>query len=229
LHEVIGHGSGQLNPGVKNPSETLKNYSSTLEEARADLVSLYFITNPKLVEIGIIPTIEVGKAEYDSYIRNGLMLQLRRLEPGDNLEESHMRNRQIVASWAYEKGKADNVIERKSENGKTYFVINDYDKLRDIFGELLKEIQRIKSEGDFEAGKNLVENYGVKVDQDLLLEVKERYKKLDSAPYSGFIQPKLVPVLQADRIVDVRIEYPEDFVNQMMEYGENYAFLPVSN
>lgn len=229
LHEVIGHGSGQLNPGVKNPSETLKNYSSALEEARADLVSLYFITNPKLVEIGVMPTTDVGKTEYDTYILNGLMLQLRRINPGDNIEQAHMRNRQLVASWAYEKGKDEKVIERLTENGKTYFVINDYEKLRDLFGELLREIQRIKSEGDFEAGKNLIETYGVVVDQDLLQEVQERYEAMDSAPYSGFIQPKLIPEKEDGKIVDVKIEYPGDFVEQMLEYGKEYSFLPVNN
>ena len=229
LHEVIGHGSGQLNPGVKNPSETLKNYSSALEEARADLVSLYFITNPKLVEIGVMPTTDVGKTEYDTYILNGLMLQLRRINPGDNIEQAHMRNRQLVASWAYEKGKDEKVIEKLTENGKTYFVINDYEKLRDLFGELLREIQRIKSEGDFEAGKNLIETYGVVVDQDLLQEVQERYEAMDSAPYSGFIQPKLIPEKEDGKIVDVKIEYPGDFVEQMLEYGKEYSFLPVNN
>lgn len=191
LHEVIGHGSGQLEAGVATPAETLKNYSSALEETRADLVSLYFLIDPKLVELGLIPSIEVGKAEYDSYIKNGLQLQLRRLEEGANVEEAHMRNRQLVAAWVYEKGQAENVIERIEENNKTYFVIRDYDKLRELFGELLREVQRIKSQGDFEAGKNLMENYGVIADQDMMKQVKERYAKLNSSPYSGFIQPKL--------------------------------------
>jgi dipeptidyl-peptidase III len=229
LHEVIGHGSGQLEPGVPNLAETLKNYSSALEEARADLVSLYFMIDPKLVEMGLIPSIEVGKAQYDGYIRNGLMLQLRRIEPGDNIEQAHMRNRQTVAAWAYERGKPDNVIEKIRENGKTYFVINDYEKLRELFGELLREVQRIKSQGDFEAGKNLIENYGVKVDQELLKEVRARYEILGSAPYSGFIQPRLVPVMRNKNIVDVKVEYPNDFVKQMMEYGEKYSFLPDYN
>ncbi len=229
LHEVIGHGSGQLEPGVANPSETLKNYSSALEEARADLVSLYFMIDPKLVEMGIVPSVEVGKAQYDGYIRNGLMLQLRRIEPGENIEQAHMRNRQTVASWVYEKGKAENVIEKIQENGKTYFVVNDYEKLRELFGELLREVQRIKSQGDFEAGKNLIETYGVKVDQELLAEVKSRYEQMGTAPYSGFIQPKLVPVMENDQIVDVTITYPEDFVEQMLEYGEKYSFLPNYN
>jgi dipeptidyl-peptidase III len=214
---------------VPNLTETLKNYSSALEEARADLVSLYFMIDPKLVEMGLIPSIEVGKAQYDGYIRNGLMLQLRRIEPGDNIEQAHMRNRQTVAAWAYERGKPDNVIEKIRENGKTYFVINDYEKLRELFGELLREVQRIKSQGDFEAGKNLIENYGVKVDQELLKEVRARYEILGSAPYSGFIQPRLVPVMRNKNIVDVKVEYPNDFVKQMMEYGEKYSFLPDYN
>ncbi len=229
LHEVIGHASGQLNEGVANPSETLKNYASPLEEARADLVALYFILDPKMVEIGVMPSLEVGKAEYEGYIRNGLMLQLRRLEEGANIEQAHMRNRQLVASWVYEKGKPENVIEKKVENGKTYFVINDYEKLRSLFGELLKEIQRIKSEGDYEAGKALIEDYGVVVDQEMLREVKKRYESMDSAPYSGFVQPRLVPVMTDGKITDVKIEYPKDFVEQMMYYGKEYSFLPNYN
>lgn len=229
LHEVIGHASGQLNEGVGNPSETLKNYSSALEEARADLVALYFIMDPKMVDIGVMPSLEVGKTEYDGYIRNGMMLQLRRLDEGADIEQAHMRNRQLVASWAYEKGMADNVIEKKVEDGKTYFVINDYEKLRVIFGELLREIQRIKSEGDYAAGKALIEDYGVKVDQELMAEVKKRYEKMDSAPYSGFIQPKLVPVVEDGKITDVKVEYPKDFVEQMMHYGKEYSLLPAYN
>ena len=173
--------------------------------------------------------LEVGKAEYDSYILNGLMTQLNRINPGDNLEESHMRNRQLVASWVYEKGKEANVIERITRNGKTYFKINDYDKLRTLFGELLKEIQRIKSEGDYTSGKNLVENFGVKVDQDLLKEVHKRYEALNIAPYMGFIQPKLVPVMQGDSIIDVKVEYNNDFLPQMLEYGKEFSFLPIKN
>jgi len=225
LHEVVGHASGQINEGVGTPKETLKSYASTLEEGRADLVALYYLLNPKLVELGLMPSLEVGKAEYDSYIRNGMMLQLRRIEPGQEIEESHMRNRQMVAAWCYEKGKAENVIERVSENGKTYFVVNDYEKLQMLFGELLKEIQRIKSEGDYEAGRALVENYGVKVDKALHEEVLERAKKLDSAPYGGFINPKLVPVMEGDKVVDVKVEYPDDFLEQMLDYGTNYGFL----
>jgi len=229
LHEVIGHASGQLEPGVRDPAETLKNYASALEEARADLVSLYFLTDQKLVDIGVMPTTEVGKTEYDLYIANGLMLQLRRLNEGENIEQAHMRNRQMVASWVYEKGKENNVIEKVVEDGKTYFVVKDYEKLRDLFGNLLREVQRIKSQGDFEAGQQLIENYGVKVDQPLLKEVKQRYEKLDYPPYSGFIQPKLIPEKEGDQIIDVKIEYPKDFVKQMMEYGEEFSFLPVYN
>lgn len=229
LHEVIGHASGQLNPGIGTPKETLKQYASTLEEARADLVALYFVLDEKLIELGVMPSLEVGMAEYEGYIRNGLMLQLRRLEPGDILEESHMRNRQLNAMWAYELGKADNVIERKERDGKTYFVVTDYQKLRELFGQLLREIQRIKSEGDFEAGRALVENYGVQVDQDLLVEVKERYAKLGSKPYSGFIQPKLEAVMQGDSLLDVTVSYPADFTEQMMEFGRKSSHLPVIN
>ncbi|MCG8311517.1 MAG: dipeptidyl peptidase 3 [Cytophagales bacterium] len=226
LHEVIGHGSGQLENGIATPSETLKNYRSPLEEARADLVSLYYITDPKLVELGLLPTTEVGKAEYDTYIKNGLQLQLRRLEPGSNIEQAHMRNRHMVASWVYEKGKKDNVIEKVVENGKTYFVIRDYEKLRGLFGQLLREVQRIKSQGDYEAGKNLIEHYGIIVDQNMLNEVKERYARLNAAPYSGFVQPRLVAQMNGDEITDVTLEYPETFVEQMLEYGREYAFLP---
>lgn len=229
LHEVIGHASGQLNPGIGTPKETLKQYASTLEEARADLVALYFIMDPKMVELGVMPSLEVGKAEYDGYIRNGLMLQLRRLNEGENLEESHMRNRQLNAGWAYEKGLANKVIEKKVRDGKTYFVVNDYEALRDLFGQLLREIQRIKSEGDFAAGAALVENYGVKVDQALVREVKERYAKIGSKPYSGFIQPKLVPVYNGDKLVDVKVEYPDNFTEQMLEFGKKNAYLPVIN
>jgi len=229
LHEVIGHASGQLNPGIGTPKETLKQYASTLEEARADLVALYYIMDPKLIELGVMPSLEVGKAEYDGYIRNGLMLQLRRLEVGENLEESHMRNRQLNAAWAYQKGLANKVIERKQRDGKTYFVVNDYNALRDLFGQLLREIQRIKSEGDFKAGQALVEAYGVKVDQALVAEVKKRFESIQSKPYSGFIQPRLVPIMVQGKIKDVKVEYPDNFVEQMMEFGREYATLPVVN
>lgn len=229
MHEVIGHASGQINPGVGSPKQTLKNYASTLEEARADLVALYYIMDQKLIDIGVMSTLDVGKCEYNSYIRNGLMTQLVRIKKGDDIEEDHMRNRQLVAAWAYEKGKPDNVIEFVTRNGKTYVKINDYAKLRVLFGELLREIQRIKSEGDFEAGKALVEKYGVKVDPKLHAEILERYEKLNIAPYGGFINPRLVPVIQGDKITDVKVEYPDDFTSQMLEYGKNYGFLPVVN
>lgn len=230
MHEVIGHASGQLNPGIADPSITLKNYASTLEEARADLVALYYIYDQKLVDIGVMPSLEVGKAEYDNYINNGLMIQLTRIPADENqLEEAHMRNRQLVAAWAFEKGSKDNVIERKQKNGKTFFVINDYAKLRTIFGDLLREIQRIKSEGDYQAGHDLVENYGVKVEAELHKEVLERFQKLGIAPYKGFIQPKLTAVKEGDKITDVKIEYPSNFLEQMLYYGKNYAFLPVNN
>lgn len=226
LHEVLGHASGVLEPGVAEPSVTLPGYSSTLEEARADLFALYYILDPKLIELKVMPSLEVGKAEYDSYIRNGLMLQLRRIQPGKNIEEAHMRNRQLVALWAYEMGKKDNVIEKVTRDGKTYFDIKDYDKLRGLFGELLKEIQRIKSQGDAKAGKALVENYGVKVDQAIHKEVLARSEKLNMPPYGGFINPKLVPVTDANgNITDVKLEYPDDFTNQMLEYAKEFGFL----
>jgi dipeptidyl-peptidase-3 len=229
MHEVIGHASGQINPGVGTPKETLKTYSSTLEEARADLVSLYFILAPKLVELGLMPSLEVGKAAYEQYIRNGLQLQLRRIKLGDDIEQAHMRNRQLVAAWAYEQGLGENVIEKIEEDGKTYFVIRDYDALRTLFGELLREIQRIKSEGDYEAASALVETYGVRIDQAMHKEVLDRVAPLDIAAYAGFIQPRLVPVEENGEIIDVNIEYPEDFPAQMVEYERDYSFLPNSN
>lgn len=229
MHEAIGHASGQINPGVETTDKTLKNYASTLEEARADLVALYYMIDQKLVDIGVLPNVDAGKAEYDSYMMNGLMTQLVRIEPGHDLEEAHMRNRQLVAKWAYEKGKADNVVEFVKKNGKTYVQINDYNKLRELFGQLLREIQRVKSEGDYEAGKNLVENYGVKVDPVLHKEVLDRYKKLNIKPYKGFIQPRYVPVMDGDKIIDVKVEYPDNFFAQMLEYGEKYSFLPLNN
>lgn len=226
LHEVIGHASGKLNPGVGTPKETLKSYASALEEGRADLVALYYLLDPKLIELGLIPSLDVGKEAYDSYIKNGLMMQLRRLEPGEVVEEAHMRNRQMIAMWAFEKGQADNVIERKEKDGKSYFVVNDYDKLRDLFGQLLREVQRVKSEGDYEAGKNLIENYGVQVDQELHAQVLERAEALKSAPYGGFINPVLVPVTDdSGNITDVKVEYPSDFTEQMLYYSENYSNL----
>lgn len=229
MHECIGHASGQINPGVETPDKTLKNYASTLEEGRADLVGLYYVMDQKLIDLGVMPSLEVGMAEYDSYMMNGLMTQLTRLKLGDHLEEAHMRDRQTNARWAYEKGKKDNVVEFVKKDGKTYVRINDYQKLRELFGQLLREIQRIKSEGDFKAGRDLVETYGVKVDPVLHKEVLERYKKLNVKPYRGFIQPKLVAVMDGDKISDVKLEYPTSFFAQMMEFGKNYSFLPVKN
>lgn len=229
MHECIGHASGQINEGVETTDKTLKNYASCLEEARADLVGLYYALDKKLIDIGVAESKEVGMAEYDSYMMNGLMTQLTRLKLGDQLEEAHMRNRALNAHWAYEKGKKDNVVEMVKKDGKTYVKINDYDKLRVLFGELLREIQRIKSEGDYEAGKNLVETYGVKVDRQLHKEVLDRFAKLNVKPYKGFVQPKLVPVINGDKIIDVKVEYPESFYKQMMEFGKNYGLLPVKN
>ena len=229
MHECIGHASGQINSGISTPDKTLKTYASTLEEARADLVGLYYALDEKLVQLGVAPSTEVGKAEYDNYMMNGLMTQLTRLKQGDDIEEAHMRNRQLNARWAYEKGKKDNVVEFIKRDNKTYVRINDYQKLRTLFGELLREIQRIKSEGDFNAGKNLVETYGVKVDQALHAEVLQRYAKLNVKPYRGFIQPRLVPVMNGDQISDVKVEYPSSFFEQMMEFGKKYAYLPIKN
>lgn len=229
MHECIGHASGQINPGVGTPDKTLKSYASCLEEARADLVGLYYVLDPKLVELGVMPSLEVGKAGYDDYMLNGLMTQLTRLKLGDNIEEAHMRNRALNAYWVYEKGKKDNVVEFVKKNGKTYVQVNDYEKLRILFGELLKEIQRIKSEGDYNAGKNLVETYGVKVNPELHKEVLERYAKLNIRPYKGFIQPRLVPVMDGENITDVKVEYPDSFFDQMIEYSKKYSYLPVMN
>jgi len=224
LHEVIGHASGKINDGIGTTKETLKSYASALEEARADLVGLYFISDKKLEEIGISPSAkDMGRASYDGYIRNGLITQLIRIKLGDDIEESHMRNRQLVSSWAYEKGLKDNVIEKVKRDKKTFYVINDYLKLRILFGDLLREIQRIKSEGDFEAGKNLIENYGVKIDQELHKEVLERNKKFTSAPYSGFINPELVLIKNNDgEIIDVKVTQPESFSSQMLNYSKTY-------
>lgn len=229
MHEVIGHASGQINKGVGDPDQTLKNYASTLEEARADLVALYYIMDQKLVDIGVMPSLEVGKTEYEGYIRNGLIVQLTRIPLGENLEEAHMRNRQLVAAWAFDKGKKDNVIEMVKKDGKTYVKINDYNKLRVLFGELLKEIQRIKSEGDYTSATALVEGYGVKVDQELLKEVRDRFTKLNVAPYKGFIQPRLVPVMEGDKITDVQVTYPDNFLQNQLELGKQYGYLPAYN
>jgi dipeptidyl-peptidase-3 len=231
LHEVVGHASGQLNPGVGETKETLKNYASTLEEGRADLVGLYYLYNPKLQELGLVDDWKkVGMAAYDGYIRNGLMTQLIRLNLGDDVEEAHMRNRQWVSAWVYEKGKPDNVIEKITRDGKTYFNINDYDKLHELFGELLRETQRIKSEGDYAAVEHLVETYGVKVDQELHKEVLERNKQFTSAPYSGFVNPMLVPKMDDNgEIESFTIEQPKSFAEQMLYYSENYSNLPAVN
>lgn len=229
MHECIGHASGQINPGVGTPDKTLKNYASCLEEARADLVALYYILDNKLIELGVMPSLEVGKAEYDSYMMNGLMTQLTRLKLGDKIEEAHMRNRALNAYWVYEKGKKDNVVEFIKKEDKTFVQINDYNKLRALFGELLREIQRIKSEGDFKAGKNLVESYAVNVNQELHKEVLTRYAKLNLKAYKGFIQPRLVAVMDGDKISDVKLEYPTSFYEQMMEYAKNYSLLPAKN
>ena len=219
LHECLGHGSGKMLPGVGQ--EALKNYYSTIEEARADLFALYYVMDPKLVELGVIPSLDVAKSEYCNYIRNGLMVQLTRVKLGNNLEESHMRNRQLIASWVYEKGKETNVIERVNREGKTYFTIRDYEALRMLFGRLLAEVQRVKSEGDFEGARDLIENYGVRVDPVLHQEVLERYQKLNVAPYAGFVNPKYRLVEKEGSVVDVEIEYPTDFLTQMLEYGNN--------
>ncbi len=230
MHEVIGHASGKINKGIGTPKETLKSYASALEEGRADLVALYYLMDEKLVELGLMESLEIGKAEYDGYIRNGMMTQLQRIEPGENIEEAHMRNRQMIAKWVIEKGQADNVVEKLSKDGKSYFRINDYMKLKGLFGDLLREIQRIKSEGDYEAGKNLIENYGVKVDVAMHKEVLERVEKLNIAPYGGFINPAYVLEKDADgNISDVQITYPIDFEAQMMEYAKDYSFLPHRN
>ncbi|HPF90022.1 MAG: dihydrofolate reductase [Flavobacteriales bacterium] len=230
LHEVVGHASGQLEPGVGEPDATLKSYASTLEEGRADLVALYYLLDPKLVELGVMPSLEVGKAEYDSYIRNGLLVQLRRLKEGKNIEEAHMRNRQWVSAWVYEKGAADSVIVKVVRDGHTYYDIRDYEALRGLFGQLLREVQRIKSQGDGAAGKALVETYGVKVDPAIHKEVLERAASIKTAPYAGFIQPIMIPVEDSKgELTDIRLEYPDDFVKQMLHYGEKYSFLPDVN
>ena len=218
LHECLGHGSGKMMPGVT--TEALKNYYSTLEEARADLFALYYIADPKLLELGIITGPEVAECEYDTYIRNALLTQLTRIKPGDSLEEAHMRNRQLIASWVYEQGKEANVIEKIREQGKTYFVIRDYEALRMLFGKLLAEVQRIKSEGDYPAARDLIETYGVKVEEELHREVLERYRKLNVPPYAGFINPVYTLVKAGGEITDVRIHYPDNFLEQMLKYGE---------
>ncbi|MBN2166216.1 MAG: dihydrofolate reductase [Marinilabiliaceae bacterium] len=222
LHECLGHGSGKLMPGIT--SEMLKAYSSVIEETRADLFGLYYIMDEKMIELGLIPSLDVAKCQYNSYIRNGLMIQLTRIEKGKEIEQAHMRNRQLICSWAYQNG--NNVISKKKKNGKTFFIINDYDKLRTLFGQLLKEVQRIKSEGDFQSAMILVEKYGVKIDANIHSEVLMRYSKLNLPPFTGFLNPQLIPVKnKKGEIVDVSINYNETFFDQMLRYSRNYGFL----
>ena len=224
LHECLGHASGRLLPGVD--PDALKAHGSTLEEARADLFALYYLADPKLIELGLLDNPDAYKAEYYKYMLNGLMTQLMRIEPGKDVEEAHMRNRKLIAEWALEKGKPDNVVELVSKDGKTYVKINDYARLRDLFGQLLGEIQRIKSEGDYEAGRNLVETYAVKVDPKLHKEVLDRYSRLDIAPYRGFVNPVYVPVRNdKGAIVDVKVTYGENYLPQVMRYSREYKTL----
>ena len=223
LHECLGHGSGKLLPGVD--PDALKAHGSTLEEARADLFALYYLADPKLVEIGLLDNPEAYKAEYYKYILNGMMTQLMRIEPGKDVEEAHMRNRKLIAEWAYEHGRDANVIELVKQNGKTYIRINDYEALRNLFGQLLTEVQRIKSEGDYAAGRDLVEKYAVKVDPTLHREVLDRYAKLNIAPYKGFVNPVYTPVLKDGEIVDIKVDYTEDYMPQMLRYSKDYSGL----
>ena len=223
LHECLGHGSGQLLRGVSTTA--MGEYASALEEARADLFGLYYTADPKMVELGIMPDPEAYKAEYDSYIRNGLMTQFTRVELGRPNTEAHMQNRKLIAQWCFEKGAADNVIERKVRDGKTYFVVNDYGKLRALFAELLGEIQRIKSEGDYATGKNLIETYAVHIDPALHREVKERYDALGLKPYGGFVNPEIRPVVKRGKVVDYELVYTDDYLGQMLEYGKKYGTL----
>ncbi len=227
LHECLGHGSGQLAPGVAGTA--LGSYSSTLEETRADLFGLYYLGDAKLVELGLVPSFEVAKAGYADYIMNGMMTQLARIEPGKDVEESHMRNRKLISEWCYERGKEEKVIEWVRENGKSYVVVNDFERLRELFGEMLYEVQRIKSEGDFAAGSALVEKYAVKVDPELHAEVLERYKALGIEPYGGFVNPEYELVEEDGEVVDVKISYPANYVEQMLHYARNYSFLPNVN
>lgn len=228
LHECLGHGSGKLLPGVD--PDALKAYGSTIEEARADLFGLYYVADPKLVELGLTPSADAYKAQYYTYLMNGLMTQLVRIEPGNNVEEAHMRNRQLIARWVYEKGAAEKVVELVKKDGKTYVVINDYEKVRDLFGRLLAEIQRIKSTGDYAGAHDLVEAYAVKVDPALHAEVLERYKKLNLAPYKGCVNPKYEVVTDADgTITDVTVTYDEGYAEQMLRYSKDYSTLPSVN
>lgn len=223
LHECLGHGSGQLLPGTS--PNAMGEYSSTLEETRADLFGLYYCADPKLVELGILPDMEAYKAQYSNYIRNGLMVQFSRVELGKQNTEAHMQNRKLIAEWCYEKGAEQNVIEKRQRDGKTYFVVNDFVALRGLFGELLAEVQRIKSEGDLAAGKALVERYAVDIDQNLHKEVLERYASLHLKPYGGFVNPDIVPVIKGGKVVDYKIEYTDDYLGQMMKYGQEYKAL----
>jgi dipeptidyl-peptidase III len=227
LHECIGHASGQLKPGIT--VDALKNYHAPLEEARADLFALFYMMDPKIVELGLLPNLDAAKAGYVRQIRNGIMTQMARIQFGKDIEQAHMRNRQMIALWCFEHGKTDNVIEEFKKDNKTYFKINDFEKLRTLFGLLLKEVQRIKSEGDYEAGRNLVETYGVKINQELHKEVLERYSKLNIGPYSGFMNPVYTPVEENGEIKDITISYPDDYTRQMLEYSKDFSFLPVWN
>ena len=222
LHECLGHGSGQLLPGV-DPN-ALGEHGSTLEETRADLFALYYMADNKLIELGIFEHPDTYKAEYYKYIMNGLMTQNTRIELGKDIEESHMRNRKLISEWAYQHGKADNVIEYVKRDGKTYIRINDYEKLRELFGKLLAEIQRIKSEGDYAAGKKLVEDYAIRLDRNLHKEILDRYAKLDIAPYKGFVNPVYEAVTDKDgNIIDVKISYTENYIDQMLRYSRDYS------
>ena len=227
LHECLGHGSGQLADGVTGTE--LGSYSSTLEEARADLFALYYLGDEKLVELGLIPTLDVAKAQYASYVMNGMMTQFSRIELGKNVEESHMRNRKLIAEWCYEQGKADNVIEWIEKDGKKYVVVNDFDKLRTLFGELLYEMQRIKSEGDYAAGKEIVEKYAVKIEPELHAQVRERYYALGIEPYGGFVNPEYTLVEETGEVVDVKVSYPAKYAEQHLHYSKDYSFLPTLN